>query len=179
MSDPQPLQIMLDLETMGVGVDAPILSIGAVLFSPTLIVDSFYVYVGLESNTRYGRKMDASTVLWWMSDERSEARAVMLSTPPIDLPEALDGFTQWFGVESMPVWGNGASFDNVILRSAFAAVGEECPWKYSHDRCYRTVKALAPEIALQREGTHHNALDDARSQATHLQAIMMKLGIGG
>jgi inhibitor of KinA sporulation pathway (predicted exonuclease) len=30
------------------------------------------------------------------------------------------------------------------------------------------VKNLHPEITMNRTGTHHNALDDARNQAQHL-----------
>jgi hypothetical protein len=61
-------------------------------------------------------------------------------------------------------------FDNVILRSAFAAAGLEYPVRFWADQCYRTKKNESA-VPLVREGTHHKALDDAISQAKHLQAI--------
>jgi hypothetical protein len=66
------------------------------------------------------------------------------------------------------VWGNGASFDCVILGNAYRAVGDEPPWKYFNERCYRTAKAMLPAVPFERIGTHHHALDDAASQAQHL-----------
>lgn len=177
------VQVMIDLETFGTGNDAVILSIGAVKFDPETsgmpLTDGFYVAIDPRSCVAAGLKMDASTVMWWMDEDRDEARRALMSTERLDLVTALEGFTMWFGHESLPVWGNGATFDNVILRSAFRATGQDCPWHFWHDRCYRTVKNLAPGVELQREGTHHHALADARSQAAHLLEIMTYLGVGG
>ena len=49
-------------------------------------------------------------------------------------------------------------------------------WPYRNNRCYRTLKGLLPAIELERSGTHHNALDDAITQARHLQKIVRTLG---
>lgn len=50
------------------------------------------------------------------------------------------------------------------------AAGLEQPWAFWNDRCYRTLKARS-ELKIARTGTHHNALDDAKSQALHLITI--------
>ena len=67
---------------------------------------------------------------------------------------------------------NGAAFDNVILASAYRRNGTRQPWQFLNDRCYRTMKAQYPAVKMQRNGTHHNAVDDAESQARHLIAMM-------
>lgn len=172
--------VMLDLETFGTGNDAVIIAIGAAKFDPntlTRVDDSFYVTIDPESCTNYGLKMDASTVLWWMSDELRQACKDWLESKRVDLPTALEAFAMWFGNESLPLWGNGATFDNVILRSAYKATGLEAPWKFYHDRCYRTMKNAAPGVEIKRVGQHHNAVDDAITQAQHLQDIVSHLGI--
>jgi exodeoxyribonuclease VIII len=84
-----------------------------------------------------------------------------------------DLFLSRYG-EDVKIWGNGASFDNVILANAYRRNDLNIPWKYYNDRCYRTMKSLAPHIKMEREGTHHNALSDAISQANHLIRIMAK-----
>jgi inhibitor of KinA sporulation pathway (predicted exonuclease) len=38
------------------------------------------------------------------------------------------------------------------------------------------LKNLHPQVTLERTGTHHHALDDARYQAMHLMKI---LNVGG
>jgi exodeoxyribonuclease VIII len=162
---------MLDLETMGDGNRAPILSIGAVKFDADNIFDEFHVGIHLASSMALGLQPSAGTIMWWLHPDRAPARHELLNLEAVDLPEALQGFSQWFGSEEMPIWGNGATFDNVILRSSYDACGMSYPVRFWLDSCYRTVKNAAPGIKLVREGTHHNALDDARCQAKHLQAI--------
>ncbi len=171
--------VMLDLETLGKGDRAAIISIGAVKFDPAGVgVESgFYVNVDAESAQAYGLQIDASTVMWWLHADREVARRALLESTPVGLAEALDGFADWFGTDSLPTWGNGATFDNIITRNAFAAVGRDLPWKFWDDRCYRTLKNLAPALKLERVGTYHNALDDATSQALHMQAIVAHLGL--
>lgn len=168
--------VMLDCETLGVSSTPVLLSIGAVKFTDTEIVDRFHVAVNPETCTPFGLKIDASTVMWWLDPDRAEARAAMLGNETHALPDALRGFAAWMG-EPTPVWGNGASADNVWLRSAFTAIGEACPWPFWLDRCYRTLKNLAPAIELEREGCHHDAVEDATCQAKHLQKIIAHLGI--
>ena len=169
--------VMLDLETFGNGNDAAIISIGAVKFNEAEILDEFHVGVDPATCQAVGLKIDASTVLWWLDNERQAARDAMYVLEKVDLGSALAGFSDWFGDEK-PIWGNGATFDNVILRSAYRACGLDYPSRFWLDRCYRTVKSLAPGIELVREGTHHDACDDARCQAKHLQAICAHLGGG-
>lgn len=172
--------VMVDLETMGNGNEAAIVAIGAVKFDPmgSGVLDAFYAPVDLESSVAVGLKMEAATVMWWLHGDRDRARKELLrATTVLHVGDALHGFAEWFGPESLPVWGNGATFDNVILDTAFKKVGVPKPWNYSHDRCFRTFKNLAPGVTVQRAGTHHQALDDAETQARHMQAIVKHLGL--
>lgn len=176
-----PTQIMLDLETLGTKPGSVITSIGAVKFSPRgyedypreEITDTFYERVDIESCVALGLTLDVSTVLWWMK-QSDEARAE-LNKPGIRILDALTKFAKWVCPdEEARVWGNGASFDNAMLSAAYDRCAIKRPWKYSNDRCYRTVKNLFPDVEMERTGTHHNALDDARSQALHLMQIFEK-----
>lgn len=161
--------VMIDLETMGNTPDAPIVAIGACLFSFEGGVGStFYSTCTLESAVESGAKMDPSTVIWWMQQSPDAQKEIVDARG--DLWEALSYFTQWLPDEIEGVWGNGATFDNVILAQTFRRFGQPVPWAFWLDRCYRTVKA-ASDIEMSRRGTHHNALDDAISQAEHLVAI--------
>lgn len=171
--------IMLDLETMGTGRNAAIVAIGAVEFELTKtggqLGDSFYQCISLESSMAAGGQVDASTVLWWL--KQSDAARAMFAQPSLHHGEALGEFSAWMfncgDPKNLRVWGNGASFDNVILASAYRRAGLKLPWNSFNDRCYRTVKSMHPGApAIQRTGTHHNALDDAVNQANHLIAML-------
>ncbi|CAM7540570.1 3'-5' exoribonuclease Rv2179c-like domain-containing protein [Citrobacter freundii] len=75
--------LMVDLETMGSGPDAPIVSIGAVYFDPSTgnTGAEFYQVVSLESSMSFGMKPDASTIQWWLK-QSSEARSAILVDGP-------------------------------------------------------------------------------------------------
>lgn len=165
------MKIMLDLETMGTAGDSAIIAIGAVAFDSLSIIGRFYTNVNLQSCIDLGMKVDGSTVIWWMG-QSDQARSIFSDKSP-HLNESLTEFTNWFNsVNGDEVWGNGASFDNVILSTAYNKAGLAQPWKFWNDRCYRTVKNMNPSIKLNRVGTYHNAVDDAESQALHLIDIL-------
>lgn len=171
--------VMLDLETMGSGNKAAVIAIGAFKFDlftpqpPEQIEDSqrFYVNVNLKSSIKHGLEVDGDTILWWMK-QSAEARKPF-EAAGMALPDALQHFSNFMATGKYQLWGNGATFDNVILRSAYDAAKLPAPWHYTKDMCYRTFKNLfGKQTELVRNGTHHNALDDAITQALHLQKIM-------
>ncbi len=162
---------MLDLETFGTAPGSVIPSIGAVEFDREKVLREFYLRICPQSCVAVGMTMDPSTIVWWLG-QSEEARMELCKAPTHDIPNALIDFSDWAqctGTEVIEVWGNGASFDNSLMAAAYRLCGLELPWKFYNDRCYRTVKALHPDLPLQkRSGTYHHALDDARTQAEHL-----------
>lgn len=165
--------VMVDLETAGNKPGCVILSIGAVAFDPTTktLGEKFYRVINRESCKRLGMHEDAGTMAWW-SRQSAEARKVMQeadSARSTDVSAALDEFAAYVKRQGsdVRVWGCGSDFDNAILAHAYSAAKRSLPWRYYNNRCYRTLKNLAPWITVERSGTHHNALDDAVSQAEH------------
>jgi len=114
-------------------------------------------------------------VRWW-AEQSEDARAIFNHPEAKPLPQVLAEFAAWLPKDSR-IWGNGAGFDQPILAAAYRAVGIPLPWEFRNERCYRTLKALAPDVKIRRTGTHHNALDDAVSQADHLKCIAVRLGL--
>lgn len=183
--------IMLDLETMGSGSNAAIISIGAVFFDPLTgeIGQEFYQVVSLNSSAKFG-ELDSSTVLWWLK-QSDEARAVFEVKDKMTLYGSLELFTHWIwnycdrNEKDKPdavVWGNGATFDNVILGNAYKAVRLRQPWSFANDRDVRTLvdlgrqlRGVDPKKDLTLQGTAHNALDDAKFQVRYVSEIFKAL----
>ncbi|HCS7473958.1 TPA: 3'-5' exoribonuclease, partial [Escherichia albertii] len=174
--------LMIDLETMGKNPDAPIISIGAIFFDPQTgdMGPEFSKTVDLESA---GGVIDRDTIKWWLKQSREAQSAIMTDEIPLDdallqLREFIDENSGEFFVQ---VWGNGANFDNTILRRSYERQGIPCPWRYYNDRDVRTIVELGKAIdfdartAIPFEGERHNALDDARHQAKYVSAIWQKL----
>lgn len=170
--------VMLDLETRGQRPGCAILSIGAVAFGPLTqtLGAEFYTVVNTKSCHEAGLQDDESTMVWWRS-QAPEAQKVLVDadTGGVALKDALQQFGDWVkqfgGFQRVKVWGNGSDFDNAIMACCYHAVDLPPPWQFWNNRCYRTLKSLVPNVKLKREGTYHNALDDAKSQAKHLCLI--------
>ncbi|WP_437125609.1 3'-5' exoribonuclease domain-containing protein [Escherichia coli] len=174
--------LMIDLETMGKNPDAPIISIGAIFFDPQTgdVGPEFSKTIDLETA---GGVIDRDTIKWWLKQSREAQSAIMTDEIPLDdallqLREFIDENSGEFFVQ---VWGNGANFDNTILRRSYERQGITCPWRYYNDRDVRTIVELGKAIdfdartAIPFEGERHNALDDARYQAKYVSAIWQKL----
>lgn len=182
------VHVMVDLETMGKKHNAPIVAIGAVVFDPTTgsIGESFYKVVCLESSVNWGAVIDPSTVIWWLK-QSSEARSASVNDDAIPLLDALLQFREFVsdnvagGSKKPQVWGNGASFDNSILRSSYDCIAEDYPWEYWNDRDVRTMVELGqaigfdPKTTIPFEGDRHNALADAIHQARYVSAIWQRI----
>ncbi|ENA4696375.1 3'-5' exoribonuclease [Escherichia coli] len=174
--------LMIDLETMGKNPNAPIISIGAIFFDPQTgdMGPEFSKTIDLETA---GGVIDRDTIKWWLKQSREAQSAIMTDEIPLDdallqLREFIDENSGEFFVQ---VWGNGANFDNTILRRSYERQGIPCPWRYYNDRDVRTIVELGKAIdfdartAIPFEGERHNALDDARYQAKYVSAIWQKL----
>ncbi|HDT5091192.1 TPA: 3'-5' exoribonuclease, partial [Klebsiella pneumoniae subsp. pneumoniae] len=182
------VHVMVDLETMGKKHNAPIVAIGAVVFDPATgsIGESFYKVVCLESSVNWGAVIDPSTVIWWLK-QSSEARSALVNDDAIPLLDALLQFREFVsdnvagGSKKAQVWGNGASFDNSILRSSYDCIAEDYPWEYWNDRDVRTMVELGqaigfdPKTTIPFEGDRHNALADAIHQARYVSAIWQRI----
>ena len=173
--------VMLDIETLGRRPGCVVLSIGAVAFnSEGVAPNGFYCEIDKASCVERGMRTDPETIKWWES-QSPKAKAVLDPNNPNAVPVniALTMFAGWlssFG-KDVRVWGNGASFDNAILGEAYEICGLKTPWKYSNNRCYRTLRALLPDIndCAAALGVPHNAIDDARYQAQHAVMRMREL----
>ncbi len=167
--------IMLDIETLGRTAGSAIVGIGAVAFDNSGILNTFGCRIDLRSCQRAGLHIDADTVMWWLRQGEEPRREIYDARE--GLAESLDKLTAWLAEWSNKealIWGNGSDFDNVILAAAYEAIDRRVPWRYSKNRCFRTIKAMfgdrAPEPA--RDGVHHHPVFDAIHQAKHLLVIM-------
>lgn len=160
---------MVDIETMGTRPNSPVLTIGAVLFSPEdkALGREFYASIDIADALRFSVP-DGGTMKWWLQQSDEARGALVKGKQPLgDALVALRDFcgTAW---PKTKVWGNGPSFDMTILEYAYhRCLDTKAPWDFWNIRDCRTIAELAgrtpPKIG--GKGVHHNALDDAKHQA--------------
>jgi hypothetical protein len=179
--------LMIDLETMGVKPEAPVVSIGAVFFNPATgeTGQQFYTAVKLESAMSTGAIPEGDTIRWWLK-QSPEARSAICGDDSPHIATALTDFSSFISrncenPKYLKVWGNGANFDNVILRRSYERSSLVCPWHFSGDTDVRTMVLLGrqmgfdPKRDMPFDGVPHNALADAIHQAKYVSAIWQKL----
>ena len=132
-----------------------------------------------------GAKPDGDTILWWLK-QSAEARSAICTDDTHNIDEALYELSDFISRNSdnpryLKVWGNGANFDNVILRTAYERAGRICPWQFWNDSDVRTMVLLGKQLGFDPkhnmpfDGVAHNALADAHHQAKYVSAIWQKL----
>jgi hypothetical protein len=159
-----PWHLMVDIETLSTKPNAAILSIGAVGFHPTTVIESppwFYIEVDPESmGSEFNR--EPATLDWWAK----QAHQPTGSTP---IQEALNNFLNFLSSKKWcAIWANSPSFDLVILKSAFELCGLVWPLPYYIEHDVRTVNNLLLTKQQKIKPTHH-AIHDCQGQILRVQ----------
>ena len=168
-------ELMIDIETMGNGIQAPIIQIGAVYFSMKTgeLGDEYLINIDLADAIRNGAVPDGDTIYWWLS-QSEDARKGLVDNKIAFMKEdqGLQDFNQ-FWARAKRVWSH-ATFDFVILMNSMRRRGIQPTVNYRKARDIRTLTGLAnmsrEEIDTQkveRVGTNHNGLDDAIYQVKY------------
>ena len=170
------VDIMIDIETLGTAPGSVILSVGAAASNG---VELFH-QVSLADSLFHGFTVDPETMAWWRKQDPSVwSKQTQGDLSPVS---ALACISEWIqsirnGDSSaetgnrIRVWGDGATFDCVLLEEAYRRVGLACPWTYAEVYCYRTVRQLKDsKKPIPKE--HHNALSDAKTQLAHLRELL-------
>lgn len=163
------MRAMIDLETLGVKPDAKVLNVGIVLFDEKTILHA-YSYSMLEHlDEQQDRSMDANTFRFWLK-QPEQAHNFLLYNQGHEEGTLKGKLNHISGVLSRcnEVWGNGAAFDNVILRHLLSTVLGRDEWRYKHDRCFRTWLMLNPSAKRIAPELVHSAVHDALAQTKTL-----------
>lgn len=183
--------VSIDLETAGLGTNAPIISIGAVRFAPqpscqvlhssrmTMTDHEFHCAVNLKGQT----PIDPDTFYWWLQQSRDAQAAALEGKDGLSLGNALRALWQWLQADTTVV-GRQSNFtgelwirgdrDSVWLEEAHKREGVAIPYRFRNVRDQRTMVEFAEKRGMvmpHRSGVAHDALEDARYQAECLQMI--------
>jgi len=176
--------VMIDIETFGTTPGCVIRSIGAVFFNPKghpekSLGPEFYVNIREEEQLELGAVKDEKTVKWWNRWDNKKAQEQLLVDQK-SFETAYNLFCMFIkGNNGKFMWGQGANFDSVLLEDLMRKAGYQVPWQFYNIRDTRTIYEAA-EIdteCVQRPGTFHNALDDAKHQARLVQKSFARIAL--
>lgn len=175
---------VIDLETTDTRPTAEVLTIGIAVVDTLLgkvLDETCHLVVSLDQ--QIGRTRSAETLAWWRGI-RGKAHEIAFSPNRLPLKtclDAVDNFLNSAGaLGDSTVWGNGATFDIVIMESLFAAEGRAAPWSYRDIRDLRTIYEAAgveSDDVTSAGLVKHVAVDDAIEEARRLVKALGVLGL--
>jgi hypothetical protein len=167
---------MIDIEGLGTGPDAAILTIAAQSFDPFGTGHynrHYYARITLESQEN--RRIQDDTLAWWATQPEAQAEA-FAEDNRVPLDQALDELYR-LAWQHDYIWAQGPTYDINILEHAYKSYNKTQPWQFYRIRDSRTVLSLWPERPVPP--TSHHALEDTRKQINILQQTFKHLNIKG
>lgn len=167
------VRFMIDIEGLGPMPGGVILSIGWCRFSPDWVSqdESGEVRLEIQSQLDAGLSVDGSTLDWWLHQTALPwAPGTVAQSPKAALVTFLASIAK-----ADEIWAKPPQYDLAGIRAACTTFGIQDPWHFRKERCFRTIKAMAPaELHLEplAEGTKHGALVDAVHQAREAGIIL-------
>jgi len=175
--------VMVDIETLGTSCDAPILTIGAIVFDPVtgVVGATFYEKIDVRCYGELSNLFSVSyeTLVWWMEQNEAARKEAFIGENRRHLRNVLTTFHEWLTVnsdnvradterKSLYMWSHGKDFDLIILSYALSVFGITVPWRFWETRDTRTIYDMAG-VKLRKEPNAlehelHHALGDCSRQ---------------
>lgn len=176
--------LMLDLETIGTTLHAPIMQVGMCYFDigKALIKAEYEVCIELQPQLDRGAKTDGDTIMWWMM-QGQDARKAMFAADQYLSPSIAFSEVNQFLADADRIWSH-ATFDFVLLREAMRRHGIQPLFHYRKGMDIRTLTTIAKlgrnEVYKKypNTGTHHTALADCRYQVQYVSDCWNKIQRG-
>jgi len=197
---------MVDVETLGTVMGAPVVTIGACLFDPyesdsgtALMERSVLIRLDLSDSIRIADGVNGGTLRWWFEQEDAAIKALVGD----DAISCQEGFTKLWrfchergsfvnkeffeGLSEYPktsrFWAKDPDFDMRLMQFYYdhPDISGNQPWNFWSCRSVRTVQDLAWPDGERPEfevpGVAHDARWDAITQALTVQAAIRRLGL--
>ena len=165
---------MIDIEGLGTGPDAAILTIAAQSFDPFATgYHNRHYYARITLESQENRRIQDDTLAWWATQPEAQAEA-FAEDNRIPLDQALDELYR-LAWQHDYIWAQGPTYDINILEHAYKSYNKTQPWQFYRIRDSRTVLSLWPGRPVPP--TSHHALEDTRKQIDILQQTLKHLNV--
>ena len=166
---------MIDIEGLGTGPDAAILTIAAQSFDP--FGTGFYpercYYARITLESQENRNIQQDTIDRWATQPEAQAEAFM-EEGRVSLDQALDSLYKLAWQHDL-IWAQGPTYDINILEHAYKSYGKVQPWQFYRIRDSRTLLSLWPD--RPKPPVSHHALEDCRRQIELVQQCLKTLNV--
>lgn len=177
----QPIEIVLDLETLSTAPDAVISQIAMIAFDGITgeQLGTLNCFPQLEEQIQAGRSISEDTLLFWFSQDKSVidsvyGEAVVYRSTLAEVSKMIQDFFAFFK-DPRAIWQH-STFDIPILGSYIQSNSTQMPWHYHVPKDIQTLEYLyemqkgkrAPKPINEQA---HNAMADCRAELEFIQTL--------
>lgn len=184
-----PMELMIDIETLGTQASAPILAIGMIKFNENMIVAEKEILLNVFEQLDVCRKPEEDTVTWWknlIEDNQCSKKELLRiydwARPGRETAQTAHTIIAAFLEDvSGDFWCKGVGFDFVILKDYFRSFNLTDP--FSRNNLYRRHSDIRQYAKFYKEflgkkapvpirsGVAHTPLADCMNQIRQLLEI--------
>ena len=200
------IELMLDIESLGIKAGAPVVTIGATMFDPyafdsgdELMRRALLIRVDVSDTIELSDHVSGGTLRWWF-EQNDQAIKALVGDDAVSMKEAckrlydycldrgaymnqreFDGITEF--PKTNRFWAKDPDFDMRLMEYFYdhPNIKMPTPWNFWSNRSVRTVQDLAwpdgERPNFEVAGVAHDARWDAVTQAMSIQAAMHRLGL--
>lgn len=184
--------IMIDIETLGTGSNAVMISLAAIRFNPRTgeTFETFEGFLNIDDSVKLGKKVTEGTIMWWFSQEDKAIKTLMKKYKNnVDSVEnILNKFHEWLikvspknkkGDPDFYIWGNGPGLDLGIVKNYYHKSGMSEPWFFGKETCVRSIVRFNPKLKYNQkfEGVAHDGIDDCKHQIKYVSNILKTIQV--
>jgi len=136
------IDIMVDLETLGLKDDSTVFQVSAVMFNINngKIKSAFNKIIDIEKEDMM---VDGSTIKWWLKTDKELLAKLINDNNSLPASKVWELFNEWvnYGIKythltnkNIYLWGNGILFDNQKIKTQMEKFGIKYPIHYTNDR---------------------------------------------
>lgn len=158
------MDVMIDIGTLGTGLDAAVIQLAAAKFNGAGIGDTFTTPLDPRGQLQKGRVFDWPTLSFWVQQPTCYQVWHEAVCSEKGVRDTLQEFNTWYCASPVEhVWAKPPTFDLMILEQVYRMYSVRVPWDHRAPRDVRTLMSLVPESCSVRRGTHI-ALEDVKDQ---------------
>jgi hypothetical protein len=174
------IDIMFDIETLGVGGNNVVLSAACVPFDmisgKTYLDESFYERINVQHSLNEGFSQRQLTVEFWNRQPKIVRDREFGGTATIK--EFCQSFSNYFDItirkrwKTFNVWSTAPKLDFGSIYNLYLHISEKYPIPYTAERCARTIRGLTKNVCDNHsyENLDHHPINDCVNQIDEIVA---------
>lgn len=166
------IHYMIDIETLGQGSEAMVLSIAAVKFDEEKVIKTIELYPDLIEQQSRGQRIDIDTLIWWQNNREILSTYLATARKSVNFCFHQLAFFLSDREKDTQIWCKSPRFDLQILENLWKTY--PLLWDYRSQGDVRSAefKLKQKQIPLTRPEQSHNSLSDCLAQVANVQKFL-------